>query len=306
MKTYLISDNRDTMIGMRLAGIRGTVVDDEIEASELLDEILKDKEIGIVVITEKLAEKMRDKVNYVKQKLEIPLIVEVPDRHGSIKEPDYITGYVRDSIGIKIWGGFMITVEEKLKLFTKLVYDKIEKENQTEIDKYNSEYGNIIDEKKKEFEKQAEKMDSEKMKEIDKKKNQIISRAKVEEQKLLLQKKKEIFDEAVEEIKNYSKEFTNSEDYKELFLKSLKESMEDLKESKNISFYVIENDRDKFKKTIAEMYPDTNFKIDVDDNLIGGFTVQDEDNNIKIDMSLMSKIESSKEVIGEKLYSMLH
>lgn len=200
----------------------------------------------------------------------------------------------------------MITVEEKLKLFTKLVYDKIEKENQTEIDKYNSEYGNIIDEKKKEFEKQAEKMDSEKMKEIDKKKNQIISRAKVEEQKLLLQKKKEIFDEAVEEIKNYSKEFTNSEDYKELLLKSLKESMEDLKESKNISFYVIENDRDKFKKTIAEMYPDTNFKIDVDDNLIGGFTVQDEDNNIKIDMSLMSKIESSKEVIGEKLYSMLH
>lgn len=200
----------------------------------------------------------------------------------------------------------MITVEEKLKLFTKLVYDKIEKENQTEIDKYNSEYGNIIDEKKNEFEKQAEKMNSEKMKEIDKKKNQIISRAKVEEQKLLLQKKKEIFDEAVEEIKNYSKEFTDSEDYKKLLLKNLKESMEDLKESKNISFYVIERDRDKFKNIIVEMYPDTNFKIDVDDNLIGGFTVQDEDNNIKIDMSLMSKIESSKEVIGEKLYSMLH
>lgn len=200
----------------------------------------------------------------------------------------------------------MITVEEKLKLFTKLVYDKIEKENQNEIDKYNKEYGNIIDEKKKEFEKQAEKMSSEKMKEIDKKKNQIISKAKVEEQKLLLQKKKEIFDEATEEIKNYSKEFTNSEDYKELFLKSLKESMENLKESKNISFYVTEKDRDKFKNIITEMYPDKNFKIDVDDSLIGGFTVQDEDNNIKIDMSIMSKIESSKEVIGEKLYSMLH
>lgn len=102
MNIYLISDNRDTLVGMRLAGIKGTIVNDRKEAEKLLDSLIKDKEIGIILITEKMAENMRSKVSYIKQKMVSPLIVEIPDRHGSIKNPDYITGYVRDSIGIKI------------------------------------------------------------------------------------------------------------------------------------------------------------------------------------------------------------
>lgn len=102
MNIYLISDNRDTLVGMRLAGIKGTIVNDKKEAEKLLDGLIKDKNIMIIIITEKLAEAMRDKINNIKQKMKLPLIVEIPDRHGSIKDKDYITGYVRDSIGIKI------------------------------------------------------------------------------------------------------------------------------------------------------------------------------------------------------------
>ncbi|QCX33035.1 ATP synthase subunit F [Caloramator sp. E03] len=102
MNIYLISDNRDTLVGMRLAGIKGTIVNEKKEAEKLLDNLIKDKNILIIIITEKLAEKMRDKINNIKQKMKSPLIVEIPDRHGSIKSEDYITGYVRDSIGIRI------------------------------------------------------------------------------------------------------------------------------------------------------------------------------------------------------------
>lgn len=102
MKIYLISDNRDTLVGMRLAGIKGTLVNDTKTAEKLFDSLIEKKELGIILITEKLAEDMRSKVNYAKQKLTHPLIVEIPDRHGSIKSDDYISGYVRDSIGIKI------------------------------------------------------------------------------------------------------------------------------------------------------------------------------------------------------------
>jgi V/A-type H+-transporting ATPase subunit F len=102
MKIYLISDNRDTMVGMRLAGIKGIIVNDKKEAETEFDILINKKEVGILLLTEKVAENIRSKVNYVKQKLSYPLIVEIPDRHGSIKNEDYITGYVRDSIGIKI------------------------------------------------------------------------------------------------------------------------------------------------------------------------------------------------------------
>lgn len=102
MKIYALSENMDTLLGLRLSGIRGTQVFELPEGEKLLDKLTKDKEIGIILITEKLAEGMRLKVNAIKQKMTFPLIVEIPDRHGSIRGEDYITGYVRDSIGIKI------------------------------------------------------------------------------------------------------------------------------------------------------------------------------------------------------------
>jgi V/A-type H+-transporting ATPase subunit F len=102
MKSYLISDNRDTLVGMRMAGIKGEIVNNKKEAEDLLDNLIKNKETGIILITEKAANMVKEKVNFVKQKMHQPLIIEIPDRHGSIKDDDYITGYVRDSIGIKI------------------------------------------------------------------------------------------------------------------------------------------------------------------------------------------------------------
>jgi V/A-type H+-transporting ATPase subunit F len=102
MKIFLISDNRDTLVGMRLAGIKGILSNDKKDAEKMFDILIEKKEVGIILISEKLAESIRSKVNYVKQRMAFPLIVEIPDRHGSIKSEDYITGYVRDSIGIKI------------------------------------------------------------------------------------------------------------------------------------------------------------------------------------------------------------
>jgi len=32
----------------------------------------------------------------------LPIIVEIPDRHGTRRPPDFLTRYIRESIGIKI------------------------------------------------------------------------------------------------------------------------------------------------------------------------------------------------------------
>ncbi|EYE88975.1 Vacuolar H+transporting two-sector ATPase F subunit [Fervidicella metallireducens AeB] len=101
MRIYLISDNRDTLVGMRIAGIKGTLAESADEAEKLIDNLLKDKEIGIILITERLGREIKNKISHIKEKMVYPLIIEVPDRHGSIKDEDYITGYVKDSIGIK-------------------------------------------------------------------------------------------------------------------------------------------------------------------------------------------------------------
>ena len=54
MKMYLISDNIDTLTGMRLAGVEGEVVHGRRETKQSVEKILEDKDLGILLLTEKL------------------------------------------------------------------------------------------------------------------------------------------------------------------------------------------------------------------------------------------------------------
>lgn len=87
---------------MRLAGISGVVVHDEKEIKNALNEALKMQDVGVVLITEKLVKICRDFVYDVKLNTKKPLVVEIPDRHGTGRARDSITKYVREAIGIKI------------------------------------------------------------------------------------------------------------------------------------------------------------------------------------------------------------
>lgn len=101
MKMYLISDNIDTYTGMRLAGVDGAVVHERNELLQELDKVMADKEVGIVLLTEKFGRDFPDIVNRVKMN-RMPLFVEIPDRHGTGRKPDFITSYVNEAIGLKL------------------------------------------------------------------------------------------------------------------------------------------------------------------------------------------------------------
>ena len=87
---FLISDNIDTCTGMRLAGVEGVVVHERDELKDALEKAIANKEIGILLLTE------------VKLNHKTPLIIEIPDRHGTGRKPDFITGYVNEAIGLKL------------------------------------------------------------------------------------------------------------------------------------------------------------------------------------------------------------
>ena len=99
---YLISDNVDTLIGMRLAGVEGMVVHTAPEVKQALEDVLRDKTVDIILMTEKLAALIPKEVEEVKLRSHSHILVEIPDRHGTIRPPDSITAYVRDAIGLKI------------------------------------------------------------------------------------------------------------------------------------------------------------------------------------------------------------
>ncbi|NLM13698.1 MAG: ATP synthase subunit F [Epulopiscium sp.] len=102
MKSFLISDNHDTWVGMRLAGISGVIVHEKDEILREIDKVLKDKEIGILIVTELIMETAKDELMELKMKQNYPLVIEIPDRHGFRKKGNRIMSYIQESIGIGI------------------------------------------------------------------------------------------------------------------------------------------------------------------------------------------------------------
>lgn len=102
MKMYLISDNVDTLTGMRLAGIDGVVVHKVEEINTELDKILEKKDVGVLLLTEKINQLVEKRIIDIKLNYQTPLVVKIPDRHGTSSGIDSITRYVSDAIGLKL------------------------------------------------------------------------------------------------------------------------------------------------------------------------------------------------------------
>lgn len=102
MKMFLISDNVDTYTGMRLAGVPGVVVHSQAHLRAQLTAAFEDKELGVLLLTEKFGRQFPEIIDEVKLNRRLPLIVEIPDRHGTGRDPNFIMNYVNEAIGLKL------------------------------------------------------------------------------------------------------------------------------------------------------------------------------------------------------------
>ncbi len=102
MRFELISDNTDTLVGMRLAGIPGTMAKTEEEIKRALKNAIEDKDVAIILITEKLSKMCKDFIYELKNSDIKTLIIEIPDSKSTGRKKDAITQYIRDAVGLKI------------------------------------------------------------------------------------------------------------------------------------------------------------------------------------------------------------
>ncbi|WP_071028188.1 V-type ATP synthase subunit F [Peptoniphilus raoultii] len=100
MKSLLLTDSRDIVTGLRLAGIMGIYCKDKNILKEQFLKASQDKDIGIIILTAGSQREISKEVLQVKKE-GMPLIVTIPDFKNDLEE-DFIIKYIRNSIGIKI------------------------------------------------------------------------------------------------------------------------------------------------------------------------------------------------------------
>lgn len=101
MKYFVIGDE-DTVLGFGLSGVQGKVVKDAEEADLAFTETLSSHDIGIIIITERVAEMIRHKVDAYMFSEQFPLLVEIPDRNGHLPNRLLIKELATKAIGIKL------------------------------------------------------------------------------------------------------------------------------------------------------------------------------------------------------------
>ncbi|MEW6381314.1 MAG: V-type ATP synthase subunit F [bacterium] len=102
MKFFLVGD-KETVLGFSLAGVEGVAAESAQQALSALRRAVRRRDVGICLITEKLAEQLRPHINkMLLQKKGAALILEIPDRLGPLPGKRSVEDFALSALGIKV------------------------------------------------------------------------------------------------------------------------------------------------------------------------------------------------------------
>ncbi|MBN1803745.1 MAG: V-type ATP synthase subunit F [Sedimentisphaerales bacterium] len=99
---YSIIGDEDTVLGFGIVGVSGRVATNPDEANRAFKATLQEKDTGIIIITERVADMIRSMVDKFLFTSSFPLVVEIPDRNGPEPDRPGIKEMVNTAIGIRI------------------------------------------------------------------------------------------------------------------------------------------------------------------------------------------------------------
>ena len=101
MKFHCIADE-DTVRGFRLAGVSGAVVICASEAAAAVEAAVVQRDCGIIILTETIADGIRPLVDQIRSERERPLIVEIPGPEDPVRKRSSLRQIVQEAVGIRL------------------------------------------------------------------------------------------------------------------------------------------------------------------------------------------------------------
>ena len=77
MKIYCITDNQELEVGLKLAGCEAITLKEKIEIEKKINEITKDANIGILVISKGIYAELKEKIDKIRMTNKLPLITVI-------------------------------------------------------------------------------------------------------------------------------------------------------------------------------------------------------------------------------------
>lgn len=204
----------------------------------------------------------------------------------------------------------MITIEDKLDMFRKLLFENIEKRSLEEREALTEK----IEEEKLRLRKEAQESERQVLeagiKKAETRKKQMISKAQNESYFKILKKKEELIEDIITELKKFCEKYVGSKEYAEFIMANLDKAIGSFDESSRVAIVMTSIDADRYGNEIIEYVKSKKAFKEViiektDEEIIGGFFLEDKSRNIQIDYSVASLIMECRglvgNIIGQKL-----
>ena len=101
MKIRVIG-NQEAVLGFSLVGVHGTAVSTASEANDALDEAFSTDDIGIILVTEEIAGLIEARMEQLKLRSTVPLVVEIPGPEGVRPDRPSLNEMVLSAIGVRL------------------------------------------------------------------------------------------------------------------------------------------------------------------------------------------------------------
>jgi V/A-type H+/Na+-transporting ATPase subunit F len=98
----LVIGNQAAVLGFSLVGVHGKAVSTANEVDQALDEALSTPDTGIVLVTEDVAELVAARMDQLKLRSTVPLVVEIPGPEGVRADRPSLNEMVLRAIGVRL------------------------------------------------------------------------------------------------------------------------------------------------------------------------------------------------------------
>ncbi len=201
----------------------------------------------------------------------------------------------------------MITLEDKLSFFHKIVFKEEEEKCKKLLQDTEERNNSIIKEKKDSLEKKKRDMLNRRLQLAKIHKNEMVSKAIQESRDRALTKRQEALEDLIFSLEERGRQFTSSKDYKAYILSNIEKTLNKIND-KEVIIYVRENDKCNLEESIMSLNEKNGVKITLrttEKDIIGGFIISDENETYNLDNSFKTIIEENKYLIGKTLYKSL-
>ena len=193
------------------------------------------------------------------------------------------------------------TIDDKLRLFHKAIFEKLEEKKNMQIQKFLLERDESIKEKKEELDKKLQHTKRESLKKANTKTLEIISKEETRSHNEILNLKGRLIKEVELALQEKLTEFIASDSYKRFIIYKMEESLASLQKGSFV-FFVLEKDIKDLQEDIKSLEANhKNIKLTykpLDEDYIGGFIIEDEELIYKYDCTLKNMLLESQETIG--------